>query len=250
MASLWQRLTSALSRNRRLRAELDEEIRTHLELRTRDLIARGVDPSDACREAERRFGDLESARRRLQASAVRSRGRARIARWMDGLRQDLRAARRRLLATPGFSILSMATLALGIGLTTTMFAVVDAALLRPLPLRSPERLVALYSVAEDGSEFPWVSATNWLDWREQNRSLKATGLYQRDRVTVGAGAENARVDAVRVGGAFFATLDMRLIAGRAIGTEEADKRAPVAVISERLWERTLGSSSEYQEPVS
>lgn len=242
-----ERLRRWLPGSRRVREELDEEIRTHLELRTRDLVAGGMDPESARREAERRFGDLEAARRRLYASAITGRERARLGRWVDALGQDLRGALRRIRATPGFSLLSLATFALGIGLTTTMFAVVDAALLRPLPLPEPDRLVALYSVAEDGSQFPWVSSTNWLDWREQSRTLAATALYQLDRVTIASGAESERIDAARVGGPFFDTVRPRLVAGRPITTEEADERAPVAMVSEQIWNRVLGSSPELGE---
>lgn len=227
--------------NERLRVELDDEIGAHLEMRTRDLIAAGWTPAEARREAERRFGHLPTARARLYASARRSEERVRLSHWLDSLRQDLLVAMRRLRASPGFTALSVLTFALGIGLTTTMFAVVDVAVLRPLPFPEPDRLVALWSVAEDGNAFPWVSSTNWLDWKEQNRSLAYTGLYQTGPVSVAASDETARVPSAAVGGSFFEALGMPLLAGRTFSETEANERAPVAVVSESFWRRFLGA---------
>jgi predicted permease len=228
-----------MRRPSRRRAEIDEEIRNHIELRTRDLERAGLEPDAARAEAERRFGDLREARRRLYAAAKRSEDRLRFTGWLDALRMDVTTALRRIRATPGFSLLSVATFALGVGLTSTMFAVVNATVLRPLPYPEPDRLVALYSVDEDLTEFRWVSATNWLDWKEQNSSLAHTAMYDTGRISVATGGEATRVPVAHVGGPLFDVLQSPIVVGRAFTESEAMQQAPVAMVSEGFWRRAL-----------
>jgi hypothetical protein len=135
----------ALRRPERAGAEMDEEIGLHLELRAEQLVARGLSPAAARAEAERRFGPLDEARRRLHTSARRREAHMQVGERLDGVRQDLRYAWRGLRRAPGFAAVVVATLALGIGATTAVFSVVNGVLLRPLPYPDAERVTAIYS---------------------------------------------------------------------------------------------------------
>jgi hypothetical protein len=120
-------------------AEVDDEIRLHLELRAEQLVARGLAPADARAEAERRFGPLDEARARLRTSARRRDGRARFRDAVDALGRDLRLAVRALRRAPGFAAVAVLTLALGVGANTAVFSLLNAVALRALPVRDPGR---------------------------------------------------------------------------------------------------------------
>src|SRR5262245_17962322 len=130
--------------------ELDEEIRSHLEMRAEALMTQGLSREDARAEALRRFGDVEAARRALASTVPQQERRARLAGALDGLVQDLRFALRSVRRAGPFTALSVAILAAAIGLTALTFAVTDHVLLRPLPFRDPARIVTLQSVGKAG----------------------------------------------------------------------------------------------------
>jgi len=111
---------------------LDEDIRDHLERETADNIARGLPPDEARRQALLKFGNLALTREDTRAVW--------IAPWLDALRQDLRYALRTLRRQPGFAIVVILTLALGIGVNTTIFSLFDAIMLRTLPVQAPQQI--------------------------------------------------------------------------------------------------------------
>lgn len=230
--------------DRDLRQQLDEEIESHIEMRTEELIRRGLSPEEARTEAGRRFGDLEEARRTLYESARRRGGRIRLTLWLDSLARDVVLAVRGARRSPGFTVLALAIFALGIGLTTATFSVVDHVLLRPLPFPKSDRLVGLESVDSVGRRISVVSSANWHDWRERNRTLAATALHsgweQRFDVATGDGA--FRVTGQLVVGPLFEVLGIRMRLGRSYTEEEARNGKPVAVVSEGFWRSVLGGS--------
>ena len=218
-------------RPRRRRREVDAEVEAHLEMRVHQLTETGMDEAAARQEALRRFGNLDTARQRLYASAKR---------------RD-----QRLRREPAAAALSVATFALGIGLTTATFSVVDHALLRPLPFSEPEELVRLHSVASDGASFPWVSATNWLDWSEQSRTLASSAIYSVfGTATVVTTDDAFTVPAKSVSGRFFEVLRTPMAAGRPLTPDEVRDGAAVAVVSEAFWRRVLSADPELAATVS
>ncbi len=232
-------------RPRRRRREVDAEVEAHLEMRVHQLTEAGMDEAAARREALRRFGNLDTARQRLYASAKRRDQRLRRASRLEAVGSDLRSGLRRLRREPAAAALSVATFALGIGLTTATFSVVDHALLRPLPFSEPQELVRLHSVASDGASFPWVSATNWLDWSEQSRTLESSAIYSVfGTATVVTTDDAFTVPAKSVSGRFFEVLRTPMVAGRPLTPDEVRDGATVAVVSEGFWRRVLNADPE------
>lgn len=220
----------------RLDRELDDEVGAHLEMRAEELVRQGLDPGEARREAERRFGDTDALRR---AARHRDR-RLRVAGAVEDVRRDLAYALRRIARAPGAAALEVAVFALGVGLTTATFTVVDRVLLRPLALPAPERLVSLESMDSLGGTFPRVSMSNWYDWREGSRTLEATGLHNPDRAAVTVGGRAFRVATELVVGDFFEAVRMPLVAGRYPAEADVQAGEIGVVVSEGFWRRELG----------
>ena len=121
--------------------EVDEELAFHLEMRTREYIAHGMDPQLARQTAERRFGDLGRMRTTLHSLGTRRNRHMERQQYFGELMQDLAFTIRQLRKNPGFAAVAVLTLALGIGGTTAIFSAVYAVVLQPLPLRDPSRLM-------------------------------------------------------------------------------------------------------------
>jgi hypothetical protein len=150
--------------------EVDEEIALHLELRTRELIARGVDPDTARRQAQERMGDVGSVKRELRELGRKRDRDMKITTWLEELRHDVAFSFRQLGKAPAFTAVAVATLALGIGANSAIFALVDATLLRPLPFANPDRLVAVHETSGDTRDD--ASPLNLRDWGARSRSFE------------------------------------------------------------------------------
>src|SRR5205085_834056 len=149
-------------------ADLDEELRFHVDTEIEYLTARGWNPDEAREEALRRFGDVEQYRRDCRAADERRAGREHRKENLVVLIQDLRFALRSLRRQPAFTAITVITLALGIGANTAIFSVINAVMLTPLPYREPHRLVMLWET-RPGSDRPLVSYPNFKDWRQRQR---------------------------------------------------------------------------------
>jgi predicted permease len=158
---------------------------------------------------------------------------------MESLWQDLRFSFRMLVAKPAFTLLAILSLALGIGLNSTIFSLVNAVLLRPLPAEEPDRLVRFYARA-DGAPVSRVSYADYTDLRA-GETLSGVAALSMVPVAVGAGGQSEQILGEVVSGNYFSTLGVRAAAGR-LFTEEEDQPAasPVAVISYRLWQNRFG----------
>lgn len=161
---------------------------------------------------------------------------------MFSLAQNFRFALRRLRKNPGFTVVAVLTLALGIGANSAMFSIVNAVLLRPLPYRDPQKLMLL---AERWPQFPRLSLSylNFKDWRDQSHSFEAVGAVRNNVMTMTGGAEAERLPSQNVTANLFDLLGIKPELGRTFSDAEDKPGAPpVAVISHSLWERRFSSS--------
>ncbi len=157
--------------------------------------------------------------------------------------QDLRYGARKLLKNPGFTLIAVLTLALGIGAVAAIFSVVDAILWRPLPAHRPERLVALYTSAGDGAGYRPLSYTDYSYYRDNQKSFQGLAAYVRVPLNWREGDRVERIGSELVAGSFFGVLGLQAADGR-LFTVEDDRTLgahPVAVISHRLWLRRFKS---------
>lgn len=166
---------------------------------------------------------------------------------MGTLLQDIRYALRQLIKTPGFTLIALATLALGIGANTAIFSVVNGVLLRPLPFHDPGKLVRVWHVPPAKS-FPGmtrfsVSAANYIDWQKQNDVFEQMAIYSYRGFTLTGSGKPERVDACAVSPEFFQTLAVEPMLGRALlPDEEQPGRSNVVVLSYRFWQEHFGSN--------
>ena len=230
-------------------AEMDREIESHLAMREADLVRAGMSPEGAREEARRRFGDFERARRELHAAARQREAAIRHRDRLGAAIADLRYSARQARRAPGFTALAVASLAIGIGATTTIFTLVEHVLLRPLPFENAGQLVSITGRDSLGTVVPTVSAPQWSDWR-QARSLEDAALYGFPfRQGIVTSDSSFRVNAQRVSGNYFDVLGARFAAGRPFTEEEAGAGEPVVVVSEDLWRRMFGADRALSTPL-
>jgi putative ABC transport system permease protein len=222
-------------------ADVDEELQFHLEMVARELIDDGW-PEDAARvEAVRRFGDVETTRRVCRQLDAHKEKQMKWMKALDEIGQDLRYAFRQLAKSPGFTLIAILTLALGVGATTSIFSVVNGVLLRPLPFPDPDRLVRIYPLNDEGKPTAF-SVLNFLDWRKQSRTIEAASLLDTGSVNLtGTGGDPERLSGAWVNPEFFSVLKAPLLAGRAFAPgEDKPDSANVVILSEELWKRRFG----------
>ena len=161
---------------------------------------------------------------------------------METLLQDLRYGIRMLRKSPGFAVVAVITLALGIGANTAIFSVVNGVLLNPLPYRQPDQLVALYQRNTQFTEAS-IPYPNFLDWRRENRSFSDLAAYRHDDFNLTGMGEPERLKGEMVSASFFPLLGVKPVLGRTfMESEDLLGGARVALISEDLWKRKFASS--------
>ena len=219
--------------------EVDDELAFHVEMRVRELVARGLSPEAARADALRRFGDLDTVVtvcRRIGEGRDRD---MRRAEYLDELRQDVRYALRQIGHTPGFTLIAVLTLALGIGATTTIFSAVNAIVLRPLPYRNAEELVRIRPTREDDRD-DRRSATSgtFLAWRDQARSFERMTAMEFRNVTIVEGERPPQqAIGMRVTADFFPMFGVAPALGRVFSAEEDQPgNDRVVVLSHDLWQ--------------
>ena len=226
--------------------DLDEQIAGHLAEATEDYIARGLSPGDARQAALRDFGGVTQTREVHRE--VRS------FTWLDNLRRDLHETWRSLWKAPGFTFVVVSTLALGIGVNTAIFTLLDAVVFKPLPLPAPHELVALH---ENGPEGP-------ADVSGGTGSFFSFSYPRFERLRHALGSDGMLAAVTRsslfviqlpgvtqaqflpgqlVSGDYFATLGVSAARGRVLspGDVRLDAGSPVAVVSDGFWKRVLGA---------
>ena len=214
--------------------DLDEEIRTHLELETNLNVHNGMSAEEARFRALRRFGNLTVTREDTRAT------------WgfraVEILIQDLRFGARMLVRNPGFTCIAILTLALVIGATSAIFSAVSAALLKQLPYKDPGRLVLLWSTDRSGNKRGQISFTNMEDWRRRSSSFEEMVAFSGNEKVILAGkGEPEQIPAMRVSDGYFALMQTQPLIGRAFVPEEQQEgRDQVVILSFGLWERRFG----------
>ncbi len=233
-SSYWKRFRHRLRywRDRSSRQSLLwEEMEFHLDSMARDLAAEGMSKADARAAARRKFGNMTQ-----RSEDARSTW---IARWMSDLAQDLRHSFRGMRREAGFTAFAILIAGLGIGASSTVFSVVNALLLRPLPFRDPGRLVWV----TNGNDFTSTQVEHYSDLKELNQSfsdLAGFGVYGvGDRQLTGTG-EPERLTSVPVTGNFFPLLDVQPAIGRSFTIDECQgsySAPPAMLLSYSFWRR-------------
>jgi len=232
VSQLWRRLLSLLRRGRHER-EMEEEMRFHLEMQIEQNLASGMAAEEARNAARRQFGNQtwlkEVSREMWSLNSI------------ETLIQDLRYGVRTLMKSPGFALVAVLTLALGIGANTAIFSLVNATLLRRLPFKDPDQLVVVWGTAPQSSRRS-LSEPNFLDYQKQNRTFGEIAAFGRVDLTLTGGANPERVRGARVSADFFKVLGVQPAIGRAFlpGDDQVGHNA-VAILSSSLWQRRFGS---------
>jgi predicted permease len=215
-----------------MEAQLEKELSFHLEQHISQLVARGYAPDESRRQARLALGGPEQVKEKCRD--------ARGTRWLEDLLQDTRYALRTFRQRPGFAIVALLVLALGIGATTVMFTVINSVLLRPLAYPEPERLVTLRGHTEQFGEFWGFSNPDFQDAKRESRTL-ALAAWSYGGGTVSEPGEPEYVFGREVSAEFFSTLGVSPVQGRAFRPDEdRPGAAPVVILSYSLWQRDFG----------
>jgi len=224
---------------RKREADLDAEVRSHLERAARERAERGEEKEEAERAARREFGNVG-----LVKEVTRN---VWGWRWLEDLYEDARFGLRKLRQSPGFSTVAILTLALGIGANAAVFTVVNGVLLQPMPFPEPDRLF-LVSFSPQHGPFetgPSLSDSDYLEFREQERLFEHLTSFTADRVNLTGAGDPAQIPAASVTTDFFSTLQAKLEMGRGfLAEEDQPGRDNVAVLSSRLWNERFGSDPQ------
>jgi len=222
--------------------EVDEEIAFHVEMRTRELVDKGLDPRVARERVLARIGDASRLKRTCVDLGRKRDREMRLTQWIEELRDDVRFAVRQLRMSPGFTLVATLTLALGIGANSAIFALADATLIRPLSFAQPDRLAMLWESKPDAARNV-VAPFEFVAWSERSHSfdLMAAATWSSNRATTGADGTGQQVAAQMVTVRFFDVLGVKPIAGRTFINADDRADANVVVISEGFWRTRLGS---------
>jgi len=220
----------------RVDRELEEELRTCLELEIEARMREGMSREEAARAVRLKRGNIEVAKEIVHAAGWES--------VVDSWWRDLRFAARALRRSPGFATVAIVTLGLGIGASTAIFSVVEAVLLRSLPYPDPARIVRVWELRPDGHRMPFADP-NFADFRAQNRTFASLAEYSTWPASVSGGSEPVRVDVTTVSDDFFSSLGVAPFRGRGFAKDERRLHgAPAVIVSYRFWQRRLGAAPD------
>jgi predicted permease len=219
-------------RRKQLDRDLDEELQAYVELVSAEKVQAGVDPEEAHRDARREMGGVHQVIQHVRD--------VRAGVWLDRLVQDIQYGIRTLAKNPAFTLVAMATLALGIGANTAMFSLLDQVVLRLLPVSHPEQIVI---VRETGNHYGNSYGANTISWpmfedlRDNNQVFSGMFCRFAATVTIGYGDRVAQIPAELVSGSYFPILGVGAALGRTIAPDDdavPDSR-PVVVLSYSFW---------------
>jgi predicted permease len=243
----WIRVWSSLFR-KRLQEEVHTELDFHLAMRTEEYRARGLPPRVARERAEARFGDVRKMKKAAyQAERTRIRNQERVL-LMDGLKQDLQFGLRQLWKRPGFSVIALAMLAMGIGANTAIFSVVQTILLQPLPFQEPDRIVQLWETRLDqGRDRSSFAPANFWDVRDLNQSFEDLGAFRWSQSNLTGFEHPERLRAGRITAGFFGeVLGVSPVLGRTLlpGEDEPGGENGVVLLGNNFWTQRFGGDPD------
>jgi predicted permease len=231
---------SRFFRRKQWDAERAKELESYLQIETDANLESGMSPADARAAARRKLGNLTSIRETIyEMNSIA---------FFDNLWRDLRFAFRTLRKRPGFTLIVVLSLALGIGANTAIFSIVDAILLRPLAVPNAGGIIAIDTAASRLTRFGNSSYLDYMDFHSRAKSFKDLAIYQQmsagmSRVDGATDRKPEIVYGLLVSGNFFSTFEVQPSVGRVFLPEEGDapNKYPVAVISHALWNRAFGA---------
>lgn len=216
--------------------ELEREIRTHLDLEAEERIANGMSEHEAREAARRAFGNVTLTREDARAVWTR--------RWLDEIVQDVRYACRTLRKSPGFTIIAVLTIALGIGANTAMFSVVNAAILRPLGYPQSEQLHMVSTGSGDGTP-GLLSPAEYFELTEISQSFSVAGAFVTGEANLSALDRPRRTARARVNAELFEALAVAPERGRWFRRDETRiGGSAVAILSHDLWRSAFGGRDD------
>jgi len=219
---------------RRVEVDLDEEVRSHLELLTEENIRAGMSPKEAQRAARIELGGIEQVKEQVREE--------RIGNWLHSVMSDCRFGVRQLRRSPGFTAVAILTLALGIGANTAVFSVVESVLLRPLPFRDSERFFAIWAVQRGQADRIGASMPEFEDYKDQSHSFEYMASMLSGWTYAWTGQGEARtVNCTAISYDFFPMLGVTPYLGRLYKPKEYHADGVQVVISHRFWKEQLGS---------
>ena len=221
---------------RRRDAEFAREIEAHITLEIDENLARGLSPEEARRQAYLKFGSPRRVREEeWEFNTLR---------FLDDLWRGLRFSVRTLWRTPGFALVAVIVIALGIGANTALFTVVRSVLLTPLPFKDPDRLIQLYEMSPDGRHsYNYVAGGMYAAWKKQAPSIEQMGVYGTGTVNLSdnGGELPERIRYADGSWDLFSTLDIAPEIGRLFtASEDSPRGAATVVLTHSLWERRYG----------
>jgi predicted permease len=228
-------MRGTLRRDDTLEREMDSEVRFHLEMAAKRNIDRGMSPAAAARQAKLTFGSIDAAR-----EDARDAHRARL---LENVASDVRFALRALRRAPSFAVATLLTMSLGIGASTAIFSVVDAVLLRPLPIPQPADFTYLgWMWGKQGDDIPALTTFQYEFVLQHSRAFSAVSAYSTQEAQVGSGNSATPVRGLGVSDDFFRTIGFTPRLGRAFdSTELASGDAPVVILGDAVWRARFGA---------
>ena len=221
----------------RMESEMEDELRFHIESYAQELHRTGVPVEEAMRRARIEFGSVEAQKQDCRRSLGLGLG--------DQLRADLSYGFRNMLRSPGFSVVAVLTLALGIGANSAMFGILYGLLYRPLPFADDGRLAMVHlNFAPQNSRRGTLSVADFVDWKNANTAFEQVATYTTSRFTLTGQRQAEEVGGALVSADFFSILRINPILGRTFEPGDDSATAPnQVVIGASLWRRRFGASA-------
>jgi predicted permease len=230
---------ASVFRRKELDERLDDELDAHIDFAIAENVRQGMSPAEARTAALRKFGGMTQTREKYRVQ--------RGLPWVEQMVRDVRYGIRTLGRTPGFTMIAIVVMALGIGANVAIFSIVRTVLLNPLPYRDPQQLVALYSHNSDaakGHQFAPIDAGSFFEWKQAAQGMAEMALispFQNYNVSAEGDQLPEKVDAAWVSANFFSTLSVQPALGRSFSSfDDRPEAGATAILSHSLWKRRYG----------